>query len=238
MYKFHYNPNLTKESITQADRHRLGLSVVGQRSLAKFSSNTRLLVSSEWNLVVQHIVGVNPDGTGTELVGDTDGSVEVLGVDSSGETVAGVVSGLDNLLLSLELGDRADGAEDLLLHDLHVLSDIGENGRLDEVSLVTVTLTSSDDGGTRLLTLGDVTHNTVVLELGDLWSLEGVGVEWIADLVLGGTLLESLNKLVVDTGLNVDTGTSTAALAVVEENTKVDPRDGIINIGIVEDNVW
>ena len=99
MYKFHFipfhfislllntNPNLTEESITQADRHRLGLSVVGQRSLAELSSDTRLLVSSEWDLVVQHVVRVDPDGTGAELVGDADGSVEILGVDSGGKTV-------------------------------------------------------------------------------------------------------------------------------------------------------
>lgn len=99
------SPSLTKESITQADGYRLGLSVVCKCGLAEFSSDTRLLVATEWDLVVQHVVLVNPDGTGTELVGDADGSVEVGGVDGSGETVGGGVTSLDDLFLSLELGD-------------------------------------------------------------------------------------------------------------------------------------
>jgi len=45
----------------------------------------------------------------------------------------------------------------------------------------------------------------------------------VTNNVLGSTLLEALDELVVDTLLNVDTRTSTAALSVVEEDTKVDP---------------
>jgi len=187
---------------------------------------------------VKHVVLVDPDGTSTEIVGDTDGSVEVGGVYRSGKTIVGVVTSLDDLLLSLKLGDRADRAEDLFLHDLHVLSDIREDGWLNEVSLVTVSLTSSDDGSTFILTLLDIAHDAVILELRDLWSLEGVGGEWVTDLVGNSALLESLNELVVDARLNVDTGTSTAALAVVEENAKVDPRDGVLDVSIVEDDIW
>jgi hypothetical protein len=56
-----------------------------------------------------------------------------------------------------------------------------------------------------------------------LWSLEGALGEWVTDLVCLGTSPESLNELVVDSFLNVDTRTGTAALAVVQENTEVDP---------------
>ena len=187
---------------------------------------------------MKHVVLIDPDSTSTELVGDPDGGVEILGVDSRGKTVGGVVSFLDDLLLSVELGNGADRAEDFFLHDLHVLSDIGEDGGLNEVSLVAVTLTASDDGSTFLLTFLDVTHDAVVLKLRDLWALEGVGSEWITDLVGGGTLLESLNELVINTRLDIHTGTGAAALAVVEEDTEVDPGDGVLNVGIVEDDIW
>ena len=216
-------PSLTEKSITQADRNRLGLSVIGQRSFTKFSSNTRLLVATEWDLVVEHVVLVDPDGTSTERIRDTNSGVEVLGVDSGGKTVSGVVASLDDLLLGLKLRNRADRAEDFFLHDLHVFSDIGEDGRLNEVSLVAVTLTTSDNGSTGLLALLNVTHNAVILKLRDLWALEGIGSEWVTDLVGGSTFLESLDELVVNTRLNINTGTSTATLAVVKKDTEVDP---------------
>ena len=55
--------------------------------------------------MVQQVVRVDPDGTSADLVGDADGRVEVGRVDGGGETVRGVVPGLDDLLLGLELGD-------------------------------------------------------------------------------------------------------------------------------------
>lgn len=187
--------------------------------------------------MVQHVVLVDPDGAGAEGVGDLDGRVDVLGVHGRGETVGGVVGNLDDLVLGRELGNRADGAEDFLLHDLHVLGDVGENGGLDEVSLVTVALATNDHLGALLLTLVDVAHDAVVLDLGNLRSLEGRRVEWVTNLVLLGAGLEGLDELVVDALLDVDTGTSAAALAVVEEDAEVDPGDGVLDISIVEDNV-
>ena len=183
------------------------------------------------------LTGVDPDGTSTEVVADTDGSVEIRGVDGSSKTVVGVVAELDNLLLGGELGDGADGAEDLLLHDLHVGGDVGEDGGLDEVALVAVALTTDLDGSTLLLTSLDVTHDAVILKLTDLGALEGLVVEGVADLVLRGALLEGLNELVIDTLLDVDTRTGAAGLAVVVVDTKVDPVNGLLKIGVVEDNV-
>lgn len=130
---------------------------------------------------------------------------------------------VDDLSLGGELGDGADGAEDLLLHDLHVGADISEDGGLDEVALVAVALTTSDNGGTLRLAGLDVAHDTVVLELRDLRTLEGLLVEWVTDLVLLSSLLEGSEELVVDAVLDVDTGTGAAALSVVVVDTEVDP---------------
>jgi len=63
------------------------------------------------------------------------------------------------------------------------------------------------------------------LKLGDLWALEGITVEWVANLVLLCADLESLNKLVVDAVLYIYTRTCAAALAVVKEDTEVDPSE-------------
>ena len=83
----------------------------------------------------------------------------------------------------------------------------------------------------------NIPHDAVELKLRNLRTLESVLVEWVTDDVLGSTLLEALDELIVDTFLDVDTRTSTAALTVVVKDTKVDPRDGIVDIGVVEDNV-
>lgn len=228
---------LTEESTTKSDTHRLDLCVVGQSVLAEFSANTGLLEATEGHLVGDHVVAVDPHGTGLEGVGDTDGGVEVGGVHGSGETVGGLVTSLDDLFLGLELGDGAHGAEDLFLHDLHVLADTGEDGGLDEVSLLTVSLTTGLELGTRLLAGLDVVHDSVVLELADLGTLEGVGGEWVTDHVLLRSLSEGLDELVVHARLHVDAGSGTAALTVVEKDTEVDPRDGVLDVGVVEHNV-
>ena len=85
-------------------------------------------------------------------------------MDCGGETVGGGVSETDGILFGLEFGDGADGAEDLLLHDLHVFADVGEDGWLDEVALVAVTLAADFDLGTLLLAGVDVAGNVLVNE--------------------------------------------------------------------------
>lgn len=133
-------------------------------------------------------------------------------MDRGGQTVGGVVAELDGLLLGGELRNGADGAEDLLLHDLHVLFHIGEDSRLDEVALIAVAVATRHHGRTLLLARLDVTHDAVVLQLADLRALEGLRVERVAHLVLLSTPLEGLNELVVDALLDVDARTGAAAL--------------------------
>ena len=88
--------------------------------------------------------------------------------------------------------------------------------RLDEESLVADSLTTSDDGGALLLTRLDVAHDSVGLELRDLGTLVRGRLEGVSDLESGGLGLEGLGKLVVDALLDVDSGTGTAGLTVVE----------------------
>lgn len=152
-------------------------------------------------------------------------------------TVVGGVGNANRILLILELLDRADRSEDLLLDDLHVLIDVGEDSRLDVVALVAETLATGDHLGTVLLAGLDVAHDAVKLELGDLRSLEGVLGEGVANLVLQRALLEALQELVVDGLVDQDPRAGAAALPVVEVDAKVDPRDGVVDVGVREDDV-
>lgn len=45
---FYLTACLTEQSITKANRHRLRLAVIRQRSLTQLSTNAALLVATEW----------------------------------------------------------------------------------------------------------------------------------------------------------------------------------------------
>lgn len=103
--------------------------------------------------MVEHVIAVDPHRTRLERIADADGRVDVVGVHGGGKPVGGAVADLDGVLLRLEFGDRADGAEDFLLHDLHVFADIREDRRFDEVALVTLALAANFDLGAGLLSV-------------------------------------------------------------------------------------
>ena len=88
--------------------------------------------------MMEGVVGIDPDRAGPETIGDVDGRVQVRGMYGCGQTVSRAVAHSDRVGFRLELGDGTDGSEDLFAHDLHVFSDIAEDGRLDEVPSVAV----------------------------------------------------------------------------------------------------
>lgn len=98
----------------------------------------------------------------------------------------------------LELGDSNNRTKDFFLHNLHAFLDISENGRLNEVALVTKTFAAHVASGTFLLAGFDVSHDTVKLDLRYLRALEGVRIEGIADLGLGCVFLEPFEELVIN----------------------------------------
>ena len=205
---------------------------------------------------MEHVVLVDPDGAGAEGVADSDGGVEAGGVDGGGEAVGRRVAEADGVGFIFELGDGADGAEDLFLHDLHVFRHAREDGRLDEVALFAVALAADFDFGAffpagvdvagfasvfilvgEWMYMRDLPHDAVILQLGNLRTLERVRTKGVTHNVLLRSGLECFDKLVIDPLLDIYPGSSAAALAVVEENTEVDPRDRIFDIRIVEDNI-
>ena len=100
---------------------------------------------------MQHVVLVDPDGSGPQGVADPDGGVEAARVDGGGETVGGCVAHADGVFFRLEFGNGADGAEDFFLHYLHVLGDVGEDGRFDKVALFAVALAADFNLGALFL---------------------------------------------------------------------------------------
>ena len=149
----HHSP---KNRIRQPNRHRLILRIIRQRRLAQLASNARLLVPTKWQLPMQHIVLVHPHRARLERICHPNGLVEVLRVYARGKAVCGRVAGLDDFLLGLKLLDRADRAEDLFFDDGHVITDAGEDGRLNEVALLAMALAADFDLGAGFFALVDV----------------------------------------------------------------------------------
>lgn len=97
----------------------------------------------------------------------------------------------------------------------------------------TSNVNSSSLGLSRL----DVSHDSVVLKLGSLGSLESLSRERVSNLEGVDLLGEEVEEFVVDSLLDVDPRSGTAALSVVEEQSEGGPRDGLLEVGVVEDNV-
>lgn len=197
----------------------LDVAVVSQGILPEFSTDTRSFVATEGYLRVELVVAIDPHSASLKFVGSLDSSTDIATEDGCCQTVDGVVGHLDELFLVVELLKNDDWAKDLLASNLGIRLDVGENGWFDKVAFVAVTRTSSEDFATLLLAGVDVSHDSVILKLADLWALECVGIPWGADLD-GLVLLDELAlEFIVDLGVDKDTRAGTAALSVVEVNT-------------------
>lgn len=221
----------------------LNLGVSLETSLAKLTTNTTLLDTTEWHTEVAIIAAVDPDHTGLDLRGGTVSTLNVLGEKGSAETVSGIVGTGDSLLLGDKAGDDNEGTEDLLAVDAHVILNTGEDGRGNEESTAVADvlegLAASDEGSALGLAGLNVRKNTVVLCLSDLRTLEGVVGEGVTDLASGGcNFLEERDELIVHRVVNQDTGGRSADLALVIHDTDVGPLSSLLKVGILKHNQW
>lgn len=61
--------------------------------------------------------------------------VQILGEDSGGEAIVGVIGTFEQVVEPLEAQDLLNRPEDLTPGDLHVVANVAEHRRLDEVAL-------------------------------------------------------------------------------------------------------
>src|SRR5262249_34514972 len=128
-------------------------------------------------------------------------------------------------------------AEDLFLGDLHVVLDVDEHRRLDEVALAADAVAAAQQAGALALAGLDVAHDPLALLGADLRPLLGVHVERAAHLARLGLLHEAVDELVVDLALDEQPAAGAAALALVEEQAEVGALDGLVEVGVGEDDV-
>ena len=135
-----------------------------------------------------------------------------------------------------ELEDGHDRPKDLLLGDLHLVLDTREDGGLNEEAAAAPAVATALEVGALLLAGLDVAEDLVELLLINLSALLGLLVRGVAEDALLGALHGELHELVVDLLVAVDARGGAAALALVEEQTKVSDLDGLSDVGVVHDD--
>ena len=80
---------------------------------------------------VAHVVGVDPDHAGFDVVGHAQGAAYVLCPDVGGEAVFDVVGDGQGFVFALEGDGGEEGAEDFFLGDAHVGGGIDEKDGVD-----------------------------------------------------------------------------------------------------------
>src|SRR4029079_2833400 len=89
-------------SLRELGDDRLRLEVVVERVVAHLAAPARLLVAAERHCGVEHAVAVDPHGPGAQTVRGPVRLVDVARPDPGGETEAGLVAGVDDVLLGAE----------------------------------------------------------------------------------------------------------------------------------------
>src|SRR6266498_1801771 len=111
------------------DADVLRLQVLLEAPTPELTAQARLLVPAEGGGRDDHVVGVDPYGSGADALGDLDGAGRIPRPDGPRQAVDRVVRVPDGLFDRLVAHDRQHRAEDLLLRDahrgLHVAEDRG-----------------------------------------------------------------------------------------------------------------
>ncbi len=111
------------------DHHVLGDRVVEDGFLGEILAEPGLLEAAVGRLRGEGNVVVDPHRSELERARDPEGPADVLGPDRGRQPVENVVAQPDRLVLALEGQHHQHRAEDLLLHDLGPLVDVGDDRR-------------------------------------------------------------------------------------------------------------
>jgi hypothetical protein len=217
--------------------HRKQRHPLAQAVFALLATNPGLLVSTEWHVRVKRVRAIDPYRTRMQLVCNLECARDILRKNRGSQTVQRVVRLAQYVGFVLKLDYNANRPENLLLDNAHVWPSVGENSRLDPVTLCSMSPTSKVDLGALLLARIDVAHDAlhyfpsanskisniqrerhtnVELDLGYLRTLVRIATEWVSELNRLGLGSEALKKLIVDVRLDKDARAGSAALPVVE----------------------
>lgn len=191
-----------------------------------------------------------PNSPSTDTVSNSQSFVNVSCVDSCSQTIAGFVGTVNHFTDVLELQDLHHRPKDLkqqpsiqfntnfhhniinlylLLGNAHIILHLRKHSWLHEIAFVTVTFAATFQLGSLLLARINEPKDLVKLIFINLWALLNIRVKRIADFALFGTGYTLLDKLVVYRFFHKGSGTGTATLALVEEQSKVCLLNSIVH---------
>lgn len=84
--------NLQRCRCVQVNVYGFLIGIIGKSSLTQFTTDTRLLVTTERNLRVQLVVAVHPNGTGFKFVSGINSARNITGEDCCCQTINGIIS--------------------------------------------------------------------------------------------------------------------------------------------------
>src|SRR5450631_2898982 len=222
----------------QSDRDGFGAEITVQYRFAHFAPPTGLLVATERQRRVEEVVAIDPDGSSLYLRRQPMCLTEVTSPNTSREPIDAVIRLSDQILVHLLERHRGhDGAEDLLLNDLHVRARIDEHRGLREISCPLPRLAPGEGSGALLLAEVKIPAHAVTLRLGHHRSHFCRGVESRAELDGLSVRGDPFYDLVEDVFLHVQARACAAALTVVEEDGARRARNGDIQVRIFKDDI-
>src|SRR2546423_717962 len=226
----------------QVNPDALDLRVHLKGVLAHLATVARLFVAAEGRGRVHHVEGVDPDDARLYLAGEAVCARDVARPDACGESVGDFVRLTDEVALVLEGDDGDDGAEYLLLRDAHLVAHLAEDGRLEEVASLQVAFergraAAAQHGRTFVARDVNVRLDAVQLLLRNLRPHLRRLVRRVADLYLLRLLSEATEELVFDSLIKEEARACATDLPLVEEDAHHRAVDGLLHVGVGEDDV-
>src|SRR5215204_1651206 len=219
----------------EVDRDVLRLEVLFEALVTALATETRLLDPAEGRGGVRDHALVQADHACLETLDHAERAPQVARVDVGYEAILRVVGRGDRLLFGVEREDRGHRAEDLLVPKVRLLGHVTEYGRLVEVALAVEPL--SPDERLRALVQSvvdeflDLTELVLVDERPNLCAL----LRAAGNLQLVHLLRQLLRELVCYRVGDVEPVGRRAGLAYVTHLGHHRPRDGIVNVRVLED---
>src|SRR5580704_12522536 len=203
-------------------------------------ADTRFLEPTEGRRKVDRGERVEHVGARAHLARHTEAAVVVVRPDRSAEAVVRVVGDLDCVVVPVVRDHDEHRPENLLLGDLHLVVDVGEDGRLDVPTLgeVAAARAPAADGHRRALFASavEVALDTRPLPLGDDRPDLGRGVHGVTDLHGGYARDHRVDDLGVAGTRCEDPRLRDASLPVVHDGVGQQCRDRRGQIGVIEND--
>lgn len=207
----HVTPTLVVEV---ADGDGLDVLVLSHTVQTTLLSVTALLDTTERRLGSADLACVSTNHTDLHLVGNTHDTADVLGEEVSGKTELRVVGETDRILLCVELEDRGQRTECLVLCNGHLLCHTSKNGGLVEETGAVGGRAADSDLSALGCGIGDVLLDLVDGRLVDERSLGGGLVETTAHLQSVDLFDKLGSELLSDALLDVESVCAVKMLAM------------------------